>query len=297
MAIHDQTYQPWSAELQPRRSRWMALARSSFQLTWRGWSVKIIVFLILIIILFWIGILLMQASAQLPPIFTLGNRIYRVSFFENPFFHNLIMVLTAVAGAGLIARDRKYNAFSMYFSKAISRRDYIAAKFTAILAFLAMGTLLPVLILWVGQITTGPESTTAAQHFRDLLAITGHSLIIALPSGAAILALSSFSKTTYIPAIGWVLLYEGTWITSEILVNELHMEKAAILSFRNLTTELGASFYEVRKITIPFKGVLKSEDAVQSGVPLEVHAAILFAITFLSLTLIWLRIRSFEAQE
>ncbi|MHC4606347.1 MAG: hypothetical protein ACYTAF_05385, partial [Planctomycetota bacterium] len=254
MAIYEQTYDAWDGALRSRPARAFALFASSFRLVWRSLLVKIFLTFIFAIVVLWIGILMMIASADIPPLFTLGNRIYRDRFFETVAFQQLMMLITAVCGSGLISLDRKHNAFSMYFSRAIGRADYIAAKYMVILSFLGLATFLPGLMLWIGQVTIGNEPTTFAEHFADLGAIFAHSLTISLPAGALILAFSSLSRTRYVPVILWVLLYEGTAIASGILSHALDVEWAKLLSYRNLTAHLGMMFYEWRPVRsiLPF---------------------------------------------
>src|SRR3989304_3304690 len=109
MPVFTQTYQPWTGKTRGRLHRTWAIYASSFRLVWRGLLVKIFLNFLFVLAFFWMGLLLLFAPAQVPFAFTLGNRIYRDGFFALPVFHHLVMVVAAVAGGGLISRDRTHN--------------------------------------------------------------------------------------------------------------------------------------------------------------------------------------------
>jgi len=48
-------------------------------------------------------------------------------------------------------RDLRNNAVAMYFSKAITRTDYLLAKFLTLAGFLLTATLVPAVCLWIGH--------------------------------------------------------------------------------------------------------------------------------------------------
>ncbi len=62
------------------------------------------------------------------------------------------MILAAVAGPGLIAPDLANNALPLYFSRPLTRRDYILSRLIVLLGMLSLVTLAPALLLFVLQV-------------------------------------------------------------------------------------------------------------------------------------------------
>ena len=115
----------------------------------------------------------------------------------------ILMVLSATVGASLIARDVRHRALLMYFSRSITRADYLLGKFLSLVVFLLIVTLGPGLLLFLGQLGMSQERLTFGQRMGDLLAITLHSLILTVPMSSVVLAFSSLTKRTYLAAILW----------------------------------------------------------------------------------------------
>ena len=72
-------------------------------------------------------------------------------FFEDFLTQQMffVFVIAIYAGAGLIANDLKANALQIYFSKPITRHDYLLGKLGVLIFFLALPTLVPGLLLFL----------------------------------------------------------------------------------------------------------------------------------------------------
>lgn len=62
----------------------------------------------------------------------------------------VVALFAAVAGPQLFSRDLRHNTIGLYLSRPPDRRDYVAAKFLALAAALAIETILPLLVLFAG---------------------------------------------------------------------------------------------------------------------------------------------------
>src|SRR6185295_253366 len=238
-------------------------------------------------------ILFIAGSSQVPLPFAFGNRIYRDGFYNFPtgssftLFSMILMALSATVGASLISRDLRHRALLMYFSRSITRVDYLLGKFLSLVLFLLLVTLGPGLLLFVGRIGMGSERLTFGQQMGDLGAIVLHSLILTVPMSAVVLAFSSLTKRTYLAAILWASLYFVSISLSLALTATLKAEWPKMLSWVNLTAHLGDLCYPVQKN--PPAPLLDCG----FGPPL----IILGSITVLSLLFVWRRLRSVEGQE
>jgi len=61
-------------------------------------------------------------------------------------------ILAAIAGPGLIAPDLTNNALPLYFSRPLTRGDYILSRLIVLLGMLSLVTLVPGLLLFVMQV-------------------------------------------------------------------------------------------------------------------------------------------------
>ncbi|HLY08288.1 MAG TPA: ABC transporter permease subunit [Planctomycetota bacterium] len=286
MAIYDQSYTPWTGAYTSRAARIRAMIAMELALPFRNTWVLIVVLSSFAIVGSWLLVLFLITSSQVPPMFALGNQIYREGFFNNPIFSMILMVLSATVGASLISRDVRHRALLMYFSRSITRADYLLGKFLALVLFLLFVTLVPGFLLFIGQFGMGQEHLSTGERLGDLGSIVLHSLVLTVPMSAVVLAFSSITKRTYLAAILWVIFYFLSSSLSPTLVFALKTDWPKMLSWQNLTAHLGDLCY------------------IQRGPPNHVldcgawpPLLILGGVTVLSLALVWRRLRSTETEE
>jgi len=124
---------------------------------------------------------------------------YRV---HTMIFCPLVMIFY---GGQLISKDKASNALQVYFSKAISRTDYVLGKFFAIAVLTAMMTLVPgAIILLVGLFFNTDLPAYMAQAWYVPLLVGGHWVMLTLVYGSITLVFSSFFNKGYMAAVGIV---------------------------------------------------------------------------------------------
>jgi len=294
MAVYDQSYLPWSGTYAGRPSRIWALVRPGLTQPFRSFWILIVIILAFMIVGGWLLILFAVASAQIPQVFALGNNLYRQNFYNNSMFSTILAVLSATVGASLISRDLRHNALLTIFARAITRGDYVAAKFLTLTLFLLFVTLGPGLLLFIGQIGMGTEDLSAGQRLADLGSITLHSLIMVVPMASAVLACSSLSKRAYVAGILWAVIFFSSTQFSSILSATLHEDWCGLLSWTNLTSHLGNALYQSRPVR---PGILSGpENPVLPYGPWP-PLLILGTVTVVSLGIVRWRVRSVEAGE
>jgi ABC-type transport system involved in multi-copper enzyme maturation permease subunit len=286
MAIYDQSYAPWNGIYASRAARIRALVAVELALPFRNIWLLIIVFMTFSLVAGWLFVLFFVSSYQVLPQFAVGNRIYREGFYNVQFFSLILMVLSGTVGASLIARDVRHRALLMYFSRSITRLDYLIGKFIALVLFLLTVTLGPGLLLFLGLLAMGQEHLSVAERLGDLAAITLHSLILTLPMSAVVLAFSSLTKRTYLAAILWTTFYLVSVTVSQVLTATLKTEWPKMLSWTTLTAHLGDLCYPTRHPSPPLLDCGWAP-------PLT----ILGSITLLSLGIVWRRLRHLESEE
>lgn len=181
-------------------------------------------------------------------------RIWSIAFFfffayTQSFFS---MIVVAIAGPPLIARDIKSKAFLVYFSKPIRPWQYVLGKLLAVVFFVFSMTLFPAVVLYAIGVALSPDVGTLTATLPILGQVILSSVVIAVPIAMVVLLLSSLTRDRRIATFTWV----GTWIFGEMAFRVLSFGHrsggyepppwAALLSLRELTTRATASILELR---------------------------------------------------
>lgn len=112
-----------------------------------------------------------------------------------------VFFITVYVGAGLIANDRRANALQIYLSKPLTRAEYIFGKLAILMAFLLLVTWVPALLLLIVQIAFAGNFTFLLKNLYLFPAITVFAFIQVTMVAAAMLALSSLSRSSRYVAI------------------------------------------------------------------------------------------------
>jgi len=105
----------------------------------------------------------------------------------------LILILV-FAGTGLIARDKKFKAFSLYFSKPVNLADYAGGKFLIIAAYSSLITVLPGLILFLLRLLFAQDTVFFDTYYWVPLSILASMAIIITGLGFLALACSAIAR-------------------------------------------------------------------------------------------------------
>lgn len=92
------------------------------------------------------------------------------------------LILAAVAGPGLIAPDLANNALPMYFSRPLTRGDYILSRMIVLLGLLSMVTIVPGLLLFGMQVGMAGTDWLWSHWALGAAVVAGFSLYIVLVS-------------------------------------------------------------------------------------------------------------------
>ncbi len=284
MAVHDLSYAPWTGTPLPRRAAVAAIVRMEILRPFRSLWVRLVVISSFMITGGWLMLLFFAASQQEMPAPFAGNRLYRDGFLNFFLFSMILLGLSTTVGCPLLARDLRHNALALYFSRSITRADYLLGKYLSLLLFLLFATLGPGLLLWGGQLGIGPEKTTTGDRLQDLGSLVLHSLVLTAPLAAVTLGFSALTKRGYVAALLWASIYFGGEAASAVLGGLLKTAWPKMLSWRLLTTHLGDLCWRGSSPRLLDCGWLP---------PL----AILLGASAVALGVAWRRLRSVEAGE
>jgi ABC-2 type transport system permease protein len=91
-----------------------------------------------------------------------------IDIFEHEDYYGVIAIVLAlfcaVVAPETVGRDQQTKTLSLYFSRALRRQDYALAKFIALLTAMLTITLLPQLLMFVGN---GLAVDDFGEYFRD----------------------------------------------------------------------------------------------------------------------------------
>lgn len=156
MAVYRRRYQATSADLTGRRFRFLVFTRYAFRDLFHMrlfalyftfcFAAPLVGAVIIYLHFNPLGLKVLQTTVQ--ELIPIDARFFlRFLIIQT----GLGSLLTAVVGPGLVAPDLANNALPLYFSRPISRNQYILGKLTVLIGLLSLLTWIPLMLLFVMQ--------------------------------------------------------------------------------------------------------------------------------------------------
>jgi ABC-2 type transport system permease protein len=193
MPIHDQGYRRYTGLRAAPGRAWAVIAKAGVRTML---SKRAFIGLLLVSwVPFIVRAVQIYAAANLPQARFLApdGRMFRQFLDQQEPF---LFFITVYAGSGLIANDRRANALQIYLSKPVTRAEYIFGKFAVLATLLLAVTWVPGVLLLLLQVMFAGSVTFLVDNLYLLPAITVYSLLQVTAVGAAMLALSSLSRSS-----------------------------------------------------------------------------------------------------
>lgn len=199
MPIHDQGYRRYGGLKARTGTGWMVITRAGIrsQLAKRTF----LGLLLLSLLPFFARAIQIYLSVNFPQageLLAVKPELFRQFLEQQQIW---VFFVTVYVGAGLIANDRRANALQIYLSKPLTRAEYIFGKLAILMAFLLLITWVPALLLLIVQIAFAGNFTFLRHNLYLFPAITVFAFIQVTMVAAAMLALSSLSKSSRYVAI------------------------------------------------------------------------------------------------
>lgn len=227
-------YRRYEGERTSDALHWWPITRTGLAIAWRSKLLRRLVFASFLpflyfgLVFFIIGRVTDPAADPNSPFFQfaqemLGRRLVN-QLHENPSLirsaawtmvfssfgtsFQLIMaaLVGAVVGPPLISSDLRTRAFLIYFSRPISRLDYVLGKAAILVSVLAMVTLLPSLLLYALSILFSPSFDTLLQTLPVAGSIVLANLGTIVPVGLVLLMFSSLTRQPRFATIAWFVV-------------------------------------------------------------------------------------------
>ena len=248
--IREKGYAHWDGALAERRFPWWPITRTGIQLAFKKKAFRFCF-----------------AGAFMPAFVALGglyvserledfkalvrsnqtllniNPNYFKTFLTSNFLLFFIILVLVFAAAGLIADDLKHNSLQLYFSRPLSKKDYLLGKMSVIAFFVLVLTALPWLLLLVFKLIFAGSFKFFLDYPWLPLSILGYSALLTVFFAFYVLLLSSLSKNTRYATI----LVFATYLFSDalfgILSETFHEPAMALFSLRANLQQAGAFLF------------------------------------------------------
>jgi ABC-2 type transport system permease protein len=156
--------------------------------------------------------MLLYAAVAIPVLISIGIRAFvpRFQFLDYPSFFGAIFLLegiyVAMIAPELVSSDRHDRLLPLYFSRPIGRNPYVVAKLLATGLLTLTMSLLPAMVLWLGNGFLAQDPIVAMRNgLPDLGRIILAGVLIGFYLGAIGLAIASFTGRKSV-AVGIIVL-------------------------------------------------------------------------------------------
>ncbi len=129
----------------------------------------------------------------------------------------LLAVVIGLVAPTLISRDMRAKAWLTYFTRPVSRRDYILGKAAVLAGVVAMVTVLPGLGLWLVGVLVSPSVNVAFATIDLPLKVMAASVVVAVPTVLLALAYSAVTTESRIAGFAWFATWAACWIAHSAL--------------------------------------------------------------------------------
>ena len=119
----------------------------------------------------------------------------------------MVLVLIGLITPPLISKDIRSRAFLFYFSKPISRTDYLLGKLAVVGFFVGFVTILPALALYIFGVVLSPSLTVVLSTWDLPFKVIAACLVSIVPACLIGLALSSMTSESRFAGFAWFMVW------------------------------------------------------------------------------------------
>jgi ABC-2 type transport system permease protein len=187
---------------------------------------------------------------------------FEYASYENYFgFVGIVLALfCAVTAPEVIGRDQRNQTLALYFSRALSRTDYVTAKLAALVFGILIVQLIPQTLLLIGNAVATEEVVDyLSENLDEIPPILVSAFIIATMMSSVSLAIACQTPRRYW-ASGAVIIYfviatalgailQETIASSDgdyaFLISPIHVLEGTVYWVFGSTPELGSDLYNI----------------------------------------------------
>jgi len=129
----------------------------------------------------------------------------------------LLAIIVGLVAPSLISRDLRAKAWLVYFTRPVSRWEYILGKASILAVLVATITLLPALALWLTGVLVSPSVWVAVDTWDLPVKTVVASLVLAVPTVLLALAYSALTPESRIASFAWFATWAACWVAHSSL--------------------------------------------------------------------------------
>ncbi len=241
MPIHDLGYRHWSGSWTSHPYRWWVITRHGITMLARKKRFVLLMILSsLPVVVRSVRIYLSTVVGKSTPFLRVDGKFFEDFLSQQAFF---IFLITIYAGAGIISNDLKVNALQIYFSKPITRGDYIMGKLGTLVLILALPTVVPGVLLFLFAVLCESNLAFLSQYYWVPASILAYSATIVFAFALMMLALSSLTRSSRFAGINFAAVFFFSQILYGLLSGILRTTRVAWVSLGNNLTQVGDAVF------------------------------------------------------
>jgi len=283
MGIREQGYHKWDGQLRASRFAWLPIFWVGIKMAFRKKYSKALFMATNAPFLAFLGGVYVSTRPELKmfprivELLKIDARFFSV-FYTNGFLIFMLMMLCLVLFVDLICGDLKSNSFPLYFSRPLDRMDYILGKFSIILFYLLLFTLVPGLLLMIFKfIFTGAISLDP----RLLLGILVVPILVSIFFASMTLMVSSLTSNGRYVRIIILLVFIFSNSIAQVLKSIFRSPYCELFSVARNIEQMGAYVFNTQPVF---------------SAPKFLSLAIILGLSVLSIFILYKKIGKSEAQ-
>ena len=205
MSIRDQGYTRYEGDLTAGAPAFWVIATQGLGHYWGHLRTKLLFIVMLIVpVLFSIGTFAEQAMRKM---FGGAGEEQVSGFFEYAFGVCeiwMVALVFAASGCGVIAEDMRHRTIQLYFSKPITRMDYVAGKFLSLVMLGSLVSLLPFVLVGTLRGLIYLPKPVFGEAFKNIALLGLFTLVLLVVFSAVVMALSCLTRRTGFVVLAWL---------------------------------------------------------------------------------------------
>ncbi len=309
MPILDLGYREWQGKKMATAFRWLAMIETGFKLCWRQfWPRRLLTYGWMPAFLILLGIFLHEQSMSDGEARTIIYRFIARQVPDSPVLDQLEMspkaarpgvwayllltyfrlpqsmlmiVLFGMVAPRLISYDLRSRSYLIYFSRPISVWQYILGKAGVLWLMIVMLVTIPGLAVYTVGLFLTEDTTAITQTWHLPLRMLLATTLLAIPTSAVALALSSWTSESRFASFSWYAIWIFGWVSYGVLTSralQLQDEHVSML-------KLVSPYHTLGILQAYAFGVPQPEDPIKlAAVIVTLVTLTAFAITYRQIT-------------
>lgn len=242
--IYEQHYRRLDASIPLRGQRWIPIAREGLKAL-----VSFRAYLGLIAIA-WLPVFGRLVQVYFTTRFPEARRIAPI---DDKFFFDFLsqqmpwmLLMSAYAGAGLIANDMRTGGLLLYLSRPLTLGDYLLGKVGILFASLSMVMMVPGLALFLGARSLAPDVLGDLSHLMLLPKIVATALVFMLPAVGLMLVMSALARNPRFAGLGFFFIFAGSTVAQTIAWRASRSAYAGLISIQATMRRVGEAIFGLK---------------------------------------------------